>query len=113
MREFRSVKAYQWARALANDGRNQIVDTCAVNSFLSADLLLENLRLARHLVMRGSLAGGGDEFTFHAGLESYSGSIGDKLFVERRPGIPHFCNDCAHQGNHTPAQMKAGRKWTR
>lgn len=104
MRRFTSYKALELARIIK--AQNSVAVRLVADSFLSVDLLNENRRIARHLTRRGLLAANEAEFVYHA----------ESLQLEKprfhADGVPHFCNDCAHQGNHTPQQLSQRLPWS-
>lgn len=102
MREYKSVKSLLMAQAIGNDHR---MGGFGIDSYSSASLFAENRRIARRIVKYGSLAGNEHEFIYHA-IEGVGTERNiDERFNRQVVVMPHFCNDCAYQGNHTPYQV--------
>lgn len=98
MKRWKTDRSRSLARAIARDNRIH-PNSFMVDSYSSLAILAENRRIARRIVKEGLLAGNESEFTYHAELD------GESRFHMKKPHAPHFCNDCAHQGNHTPQQL--------
>lgn len=84
---------------------NSTVDPFALTSFESAGLLEENKRIARRIVKDGAIPA--NEYAY-SGISKRRET--NQPYHAKAADIPHFCDDCAHQGNHTPEQLAFRRR---